>query len=144
MNNVKNTIKSPQIGVGAVVFNVEGEVLLVKRRNEPAKNMWTIPGGKLETGELLKQAAEREVFEETGIEIEAKEIIYTFELIEKDDYGNIKFHYVIIDFDARYLSGIPVASDDALKSQWVSRKMLRTIDVNTSTKKLLKEKYDFY
>ena len=105
--------KFPQIGVGAVVFNRDGEVLLVKRKNEPSKNMWTIPGGKLMAGETLKQTAEREIFEETGVEIEAGEIIYTFELVDTDDDGTVKFHYIIIDFDARYLGGAPRAADDA-------------------------------
>jgi ADP-ribose pyrophosphatase len=143
MANKDKTAQFPQIGVGAVVFNDKGEVLLVKRRNEPAKNMWTIPGGRLKAGETLKQTAEREIFEETGIKIEANEIIYTFELIEKDDDDNIRFHYIIIDFDARYLSGEVFASDDALEADWISAEILRTIDVNSSTNKLLREKYNF-
>jgi len=143
MANNNKAGQFPQIGVGAVVFNDRGEVLLVKRRNEPAKNMWTIPGGRLKAGETLKQTAEREIFEETSIEIEVNEIIYTFELIEKDYNGTIKFHYIIIDFDARYLSGELFAGDDALEAGWISAEVFRTIDANNSTKKLLKEKYNF-
>ncbi len=143
MANNNKAGQFPQIGVGAVVFNDRGEVLLVKRRNEPAKNMWTIPGGRLKAGETLKQTAEREIFEETSIEIEVNEIIYTFELTEKDYNGTIKFHYIIIDFDARYLSGELFAGDDALEAGWISAEVFRTIDANNSTKKLLKEKYNF-
>ena len=92
-----NPSEFPQIAVGAVVFNSAGEVLLVKRKNEPSKNMWTIPGGRIQAGETLSQAVEREIFEETALKIKVGEIVYTFELIEKNDDGKMKFHYIIID-----------------------------------------------
>ena len=133
----------PQIAVGAVVFNSAGDILLVKRKNEPSKNMWTIPGGRIQAGETLKQAVEREIFEETALKIKAGEITYTFELIEKKDDGEIKFHYIIIDFDADYISGEPQADDDALETGWISENVYIGLNVNNSTKKLLKEKYNF-
>lgn len=144
MKNNKNTqFEFPQIAVGAVVFNSAGDVLLVKRKNEPSKNKWTIPGGRIQAGETLDQAVEREIFEETALKIKAGNIIYTFELIEKNDDGKIKFHYIIIDLEADYISGEPRADDDALETGWISKKTYSTLDVNHSTRKLLNDKYNF-
>ncbi len=128
-------MKKPLIGVGAVVF-LNDAVLLVKRKFEPAANKWAIPGGKLEFGETLKQAAEREVFEETGIRIEATEVAHIFEWIDQH-------HYVILDLDATYISGELSAGDDALDVRWVSASELNTIEVTQSTRDLLTSKYNF-
>ena len=125
----------PLIGVGAVVF-LNDAVLLVKRKFEPAANQWAIPGGKLEFGETLKHAAEREVFEETGIQIEAGEVAHIFEWIDQQ-------HYIILDLDAKYISGEPCAGDDALEVRWVHAHELNTIVVTQSTKDLLTSKYKF-
>jgi len=140
MTNKNNLI--PQVAVGAVVFR-DDSVLLVKRKNHPAKNMWAIPGGRVKIGEKLQEAAEREIFEETGIQIKAGEPIYVFDVIDRDDSEQIRFHYVIIDLDAQYLSGVPEASDDAEEAKWISRDQIKSLNVNPKTKKLLKEKYNF-
>lgn len=132
----------PVVGVGAVVFK-NNAVLLVKRKNPPCQDEWAIPGGKVQTGETLQQAAEREILEETGIVIKAKESIYTFDLIERDENENILFHYVIIDLDANYLSGELQANDDAIDAKWITNEEARTITINQTTKTLLQEKYSF-
>ena len=84
---------SPLVAVGAVVFN-QNRVLLVKRAKPPAQNQWAIPGGKVRLGETLQQAAEREIHEETGIIIRALKPIYTFDIIQKDRSGRIRFQGV--------------------------------------------------
>ncbi len=109
----------PRVAVGAVVFK-DGKVLLVRRGKAPSEGEWAIPGGSVRLGESLQAAAEREILEETGIVIRAKEPIYVFETIEKDDAGQIRFHYVVIDLMAEYLSGEPIAADDASDARWVS------------------------
>ena len=133
----------PQIGVGAVVFK-NGKVLLVKRKHPPAKDQWSVPGGKLKFGERLRTACEREIFEETGIKVKAGEIVYTFEVIDRDEKGDIRFHYVILDFEAEYLSGNPIAGDDAAEAGWFDRQEIKSLDINPFTQKLLKEKLNFY
>jgi ADP-ribose pyrophosphatase len=130
--------KHPSVAVGAVVIH-DNRVLLVKRGKAPAKGEWAIPGGKVELGETLRQAAEREIFEETGVRIRAKEIIYPFESILKDSEGNISFHYVILDFAADYISGSPVAHDDALAAEWLSPKDSKNRNITISTLTLLKK-----
>ncbi len=131
-----------QVGVGAVVFD-QDRVLLVKRLSPPAQNQWAIPGGKVQFGESLQSAAEREIFEETGLRIRAREPIYSFEVIEKTSSGNIAFHYVVIDLAADFIDGELRAADDAKQAAWVDREMFRTIDVNHYTRDLLATKYHF-
>ncbi|MBL7181327.1 MAG: NUDIX domain-containing protein, partial [Desulfobacterales bacterium] len=73
----------PQVAVGAIVFK-DNKVLLVLRANPPAEACWAIPGGRVELGETLRKAAEREIKEETGISIRVREPVFTFEVIDRD------------------------------------------------------------
>ncbi len=129
---------APQVGVGAVVFH-ENKILLVKRARPPAQGQWAIPGGRLEVGETLQRAAEREILEEAGICIRARHPLYTFDMIERDDDGSVRFHYVIVDLAAEYLSGEPRASDDATEARWLSADELRSLPVSNQTLALLRE-----
>jgi len=126
--------------VGAVVFK-EGKVLLVLRGKPPAEKQWSIPGGCVELGETLQEAAEREIAEETGIAIQASKPIYTFDVIEHDENGHIRFHYVIVDLAADYVSGELRAGDDAVDVSWVSLKDLNNRNVSDATRKLLTQFY---
>jgi ADP-ribose pyrophosphatase len=132
----------PQVAVGAVVIK-NNHVLLVRRGKPPAQNQWAIPGGAVNLGETLQQAAEREILEETGVTVRAGAPLYTFDVIRHDAHRRIQFHYVIIDLLAEYIEGEPVAGDDAKDAQWVSPKQLKTLDVNEKTRRLLKKQFDF-
>ncbi len=134
--------KTPQVGVGAVVFH-QNQILLIKRGQPPNVNQWTIPGGRIEMGETLQQAAEREILEETGIIIKAGDPVFAFDLIQHDDDNQDQLHYVIIDLAAKYLSGKPVANDDATEARWVSASELSELAVNETTLRLLKNHYEF-
>lgn len=130
--------EKPRIAVGAVVIH-QNRVLLVQRGKAPAKGEWSIPGGSVELGETLRQAVEREIFEETGIKIRAGDIIHTFESIHHDPNGRVEFHYVILDYSAQYLSGNPVPQDDVLAARWISPRDSGKLHVNPNTVKLLKK-----
>lgn len=132
----------PIVAVGAVVIHADC-VLLVKRSQPPSKDAWALPGGKVELGETLQQAAEREIWEETGIIIKARDPVYTFDVIEYDAEKRLRFHYVIVDLAAQYISGTPVASDDAAGARWVFAAELANLPVNAATLYLLKEKFGF-
>jgi 8-oxo-dGTP diphosphatase len=132
----------PQIAVGAIVFR-DDEVLLVKRANPPGRGLWAIPGGRVKLGETLKEAARREVKEETGISIRPKEPMYVFDVIERDDEGGIRFHYVIVDLLADYLSGEPTPGTDASEARWVSSGKLKALPVSKTTRELLKDRFQF-
>ena len=143
ISNSKNDYPdSPRVAVGAVVFK-EDRVLLVRRGQPPAENLWAIPGGSVEIGETLQQAAEREIWEETGIRIRAAKPIYTFDVIERDERQGIRFHYVIIDLSADYVSGELAAGDDAVEARWISAEEIKTLAVNKTTLRLLQSKFHF-
>jgi ADP-ribose pyrophosphatase len=132
----------PRLAVGAVVFKDEN-VLLVRRGQPPAEDLWAIPGGSVEIGETLQEAAEREIREETGVRIRAAEPIYTFDVIERDKSGRIRFHYVIVDLLADFVSGELTAGDDAVEARWVSAEEIDSLAVSSTTLHLLKTKFDF-
>jgi 8-oxo-dGTP diphosphatase len=126
----------PRVGVGAVVLR-QGRVLLVRRAAAPARDLWAIPGGGLKLGETLQEGAQREIMEETGIVISAGEPIFTCDSFVWDEDGRIRFHYVIVDMAADYVSGEAKAADDALDARWVSPEELRDLAVTKTTLKLL-------
>jgi len=135
---MERSFPAARVGVGAVIIR-DGQVLLVKRGREPAKGLWAIPGGAVEPGETLQAAAEREILEETGVVINAGEPIFAFDLIEKDETGALKFHYVIVDLRAEYISGEPVAADDAVDARWLKPRDLDSLDVVPVTLELLRK-----
>lgn len=128
----------PQLGVGAIVVH-QDKILLVQRGREPARGQWAIPGGKVHAGESLADATRREILEETGITIEVGELAWQFEFIERDDSGEVKFHYVVLDFYGRYLEGEIVAGDDAAAVCWVDFDALEILELNPATAKALRE-----
>ena len=132
----------PLVAVGAVVIH-NGKVLLVRRGHPPSEGLWAIPGGSVELGETLQQAAEREILEETGIRIKAKEPVLTFDVIERDTQDRIRYHYVIVDLTAEYLSGEPQAGDDAIRASWISEDDAKQLPLNETSRRLLKDQFDF-
>ncbi len=126
----------PRLAVGGVVIK-DDRVLLVRRGKPPAFGEWAIPGGSVELGESLKQAVERELCEETGITVRAGEICHTFEAVKRDDDGRVRFHYVIIDLMAEYLSGEPAPASDATEAAWLTLVELKDRNINTTTLELL-------
>lgn len=129
--------KVPVIGVGAVIIHQE-RVLLVKRGNAPYQGMWCIPGGRVQYGETLQHAAEREILEETGITIKAKQPVYTFEIIETENTEQ-PLHYVVIDLEADYISGELAPNDDALDARWFAKHEIEQDIVQELTRNFLKE-----
>lgn len=109
--------KQPLVGVGAIIIE-HGRVLLVKRGKAPLLGEWSIPGGMLELGETLRQAAEREALEETGLNVRATEILGVFERIVPDPEKRTLYHYVLIDFLCERVSGDVRASGDAADAHW--------------------------
>lgn len=114
--------KAPRVGVGVVIIReTDGrQVLLVLRGKEPAKGMWSVPGGSLELGETVSEAAEREVQEETGLDVEIGPVITAVDAIYREE-KEISFHYVIVDVLAFAApDATPVPADDADAVQWVA------------------------
>lgn len=122
----------PQLGCGAIVRR-DDAVLLVRRGRPPRAGEWAIPGGRVQPGERLREAVAREVLEETGITIRVGEMSYQLEYIERDNDGGLAYHYVVLDYAAEYLSGEPVAGDDADEAAWVPFHSLAQMRLTDST-----------
>ena len=110
---------APRVAVGALVVH-QNKVLLILRGKAPTKGMWAVPGGSVNIGETLQAAAEREVLEETGLQIKAGEVIYSFEKIQHDKAGQVQYHYVILDLEAEPLDPAQplTPADDAIEAGW--------------------------
>lgn len=132
----------PRVAVGAVVFK-DDRVLLVRRGHPPAEGLWAIPGGSVELGETLQEAAEREILEETGVRIRAQEPIFTFDVVERDAEGRVRFHYVIVDMQAEFVGGSVCPGDDAAEAGWISAKALNELEVSRRTRQLLRQRFGF-
>jgi len=133
---------TPVVAVGAIVVR-DGRVLLVRRGQPPSEGLWAIPGGRVELGETLQEAAEREIREETGLTICARDPVYTFDLIRRTESGRIRFHYVIVDLMADYLKGDLQPGDDAREARWVAPGELGGLPVNQTTLEILEKVVDF-
>src|SRR5579864_6185592 len=90
----------PLVGVGAIIID-RSRVLLVKRAHPPIQGQWSIPGGVLEVGEMVREAAVREAREETGLEVEPGELLGVFDRVLRDAEHRVQYHYVLIDFLCR-------------------------------------------
>ena len=108
---------TPVVGVGAIITNDQGRVLVIRRGRGPGKGLWAVPGGKVEPGEALVDTARREIKEETDLDIEVGEVAWVGEAVGKGDPP--AFHIVLIDFWATISSGKTFAGDDADECDWV-------------------------
>lgn len=112
----------PLVGVGGVVIH-RGRVLLIRRGGEPLKGEWSIPGGLVELGEGLEEAARRELKEETGLDVKPLEVLEVFDRIFRER-GRVRYHFVIVDFACRLKSGRLRPGSDVLEARWVRREEL--------------------
>lgn len=108
----------PRLAALAVVIHAD-HVLLVRRRNPPDAGLWGFPGGHVEPGETALDAAARELAEETGVTARPHSYLDNVDVIERDDDGALRFHFLLAAVRCDYLDGEPFAGDDALEAAWV-------------------------
>lgn len=128
----------PIVGVGAVIVE-NGRALIVRRGSEPLKGEWSIPGGVLELGETLRQGAEREAREETGLTVQACEVLEVVDRIMLDPEKKIQYHYVLVDFLCRRLSGEPRPGADADELRWISAEELAGFPMSDTAAAVLRK-----
>jgi len=105
----------------------------VKRGQAPLQGEWSIPGGLLEVGETLRQGAEREALEETGLAAKATELLGVFERLVPDDDKRTQYHYILIDFLCEVVAGKLKASGDAADARWFSPEELSSLPLPGDT-----------
>jgi ADP-ribose pyrophosphatase YjhB (NUDIX family) len=108
----------PYLAVSAAIIR-DGKVLVVRRARPPAFGRFTLPGGVVEAGETVAEAAMREVMEETSLAIEPVGLAGHREVIVRDAEGRAERHFVILCFAARWRAGEPALNDELAEARWV-------------------------
>jgi 8-oxo-dGTP diphosphatase len=108
----------PYVGVGAVIVR-DGQVLIVKRKYDPLAGQWSLPGGGVELGETLEASVTREMLEETGLDIEVGPVIEVFDRITRDERGEVRYHFVLVDYLCWPIGGELRASSDVADARFV-------------------------
>lgn len=122
----------PLIGVGAII--IEGRrVVLVKRAHPPLQAEWSIPGGVLEVGELVREAAIREAHEETGLTVDPGELLGVYDRVLRNPEKRVQYHYVLIDFLCRRVAGNIDAASDAAEARWFTQRELPALKLAEDT-----------
>ena len=129
------------IGVGAVIENGAGQILLVKHKPERGgfwRGKWICPGGALEPGETIEEGIKREVREETQLEIDLLAPLPPFERIVKSN-DQVLLHVIYIDYLARVSGGELKPGSDIAQAIWVEKKRIKEIweELHDDTKRLL-------
>lgn len=128
----------PLVGVGSII--IEGDrVVLVKRAHPPIQGHWSIPGGVLEVGEMVREAAIREAREETGLIVEPGKLLGVFDRILRDPEQRVQYHYVLIDFLCRRVGGELLAASDAADVRWFRREELPALNLAEDTLEVIEK-----
>jgi ADP-ribose pyrophosphatase YjhB (NUDIX family) len=122
----------PLVGVGAIIIE-DARVALIKRLHPPLQAEWSIPGGVLEVGELVREAAIREAREETGLTVEPGELLGVYDRILRNPEKRVQYHYVLIDFLCRRVAGCLSAASDAAEARWFTRDELPALNLAGDT-----------
>jgi 8-oxo-dGTP diphosphatase len=129
----------PSIGVGAVVLRrtQDGfEVLLIRRGKPPRAGEWSIPGGRQEWGETVRETAVREIMEETGVKVADLRLLDVVDGISRTG-GVVAGHWTLVDFRADWVEGDPRAGDDATDAKWVAVADLGNYGLWTETQRII-------
>jgi len=132
----------PLVGVGAVIIEgpiEDSRVLLVKRAHPPLQAQWSIPGGVLEVGELLRDAAIREAREETGLVVEPADLLGVYDRVLRNAEQRVQYHYVLIDFLCRRVGGQLQAASDAAEVRWFTREELPGLKLAEDTQDVIRK-----
>jgi 8-oxo-dGTP diphosphatase len=126
-------LPTPVPAVGVVCLRGDS-VLLIRRGTPPRLGEWSLPGGRIEPGERAVDAALRELREETGVEAEITGLIDVVDGL----FPEAGRHYVLIDYAARWVSGEPVAVDDALEARFVALDEIESLIEWSETRRIIR------
>ena len=123
----RNYPTRPYLAVSAAIFRGD-RVLIVRRARPPAHGLYTLPGGGVELGETLEQAAIREVREETGLDIKPLALAGYRQVISRDDGGRIERHFVILPFAAPWIAGEVALNEELSEAHWLPPSQLSELE----------------
>jgi ADP-ribose pyrophosphatase YjhB (NUDIX family) len=126
----------PMVGAGAVVFK-GGEVLLVKRRYPPNRGKWALPGGLVELGEVVQDAAVREVEEETGLRVKILGLLDVQSDLHRDKKGMLEYHYILVDYLATSPVGEVSLNDESSNYGWFTEAKAMRLRMSAGTRTVL-------
>lgn len=126
----------PFVGVGVVVWRGD-ELLLIQRGKAPRYGSWSLPGGRQKLGETVREAALREIKEETNLDVDITSLIDVVDSLTHDDDGKVRFHYTLVDFTAEWRDGTAVAGSDAAGVRWVRADDLDRYELWTETIRII-------
>ncbi|HEY9215265.1 MAG TPA: NUDIX hydrolase [Ancylobacter sp.] len=113
----------PVLAVSTAIFR-DGRVLLARRGAKPSIGLWTLPGGRVEPGETLSDAAAREVMEEVGVTCSIIGVAGAIDVIQHAPDGSLKAHYVVVTHAAHWVAGEPMTGPEAAEVGWFEPDML--------------------
>ncbi|HEX4424029.1 MAG TPA: NUDIX hydrolase [Terriglobales bacterium] len=131
----------PLVGIGAIIIE-NARVLLIKRGQPPLLGEWSIPGGMLELGETVREAAIREAQEETGLTVEPGELLGVFDRVIRDEGNRVRYHYVLIDFLCRRISGDVLAAGDADDARWFTQEEAAKLPLAKDTAEVVRRGFE--
>lgn len=129
--------KQPLVGVGAIIIQ-HGRIALIKRGKPPLMGEWSVPGGMLELGETVRHGVQREALEETGLVVQARELLGVFDRIVSDAKGQFSYHYVLVDFLCEVVSGELCAGHDACDANWFAPDQVVTLPLAADTAEVIR------
>ena len=130
--------EAPLVGVGCIIIE-DSRVVLVKRAHPPLQAEWSIPGGVLEVGELVREAAVREAREETGLTVEPGKLLGVYDRVLRNAEKRVQYHYVLIDFLCRRVAGYLAAASDAAEVRWFTREELPGLKLAADTMDVIRK-----
>lgn len=131
----------PIVGVGGVVIHNE-RALLIRRGSAPLEGEWSIPGGMLEIGETLLEGVQRELLEETAIEVKVLDLIEVFERVTRDEAGQLKYHFVILDYLCEAVRGEAQAGSDVTDVAWARESELSEYSLTPTAARVIQKSFE--
>jgi len=131
----------PLVGVGGVVIR-DGRTLLVRRGSAPLEGEWSVPGGMLELGETIVEGVQRELLEETAIEVRVLDLIEVFERVTRDEAGKLKYHFVILDYLCEAVRGEAQAGSDVTAVAWARESELSKYSLTPTATRVIQKAFE--
>jgi 8-oxo-dGTP diphosphatase len=128
----------PIVAAGVVIIK-DSRIVLIQRDREPSLGYWTFPGGAVELGEGIREAARREAKEETGLSVEIGDVVSVVDNVVHDDVGRVRYHYIIVDFLAQPVGGRLSPGTDVRDACWAGLADLDRLDITEKAGQLARQ-----